>query len=228
MQNSDPPKWKTTESKYLVNDRWIKLRADTCVTPDGNTITPWYVLEYSDWVNCLVIDRDDNVILLRHYRQGAGEYVQEIIAGMLDPHETDPVATIARELKEEIGYEGGQIYKTGVTYANAATHNNKAHSFLAVGGTCTADTLKEHGADFVVEKMPFQDFVALITDPASQHHEVPYQALQIAAIFFAFNFIRQSGQSSKGAKSGKNNGSEPNSESGVGSEALARLRQLLA
>ena len=66
MPNEELPKWQTTDSRYLVNDRWLRLRADTCTTPDGQTIEPWYVLEYPEWVNCLVIDQEDKVILLRH------------------------------------------------------------------------------------------------------------------------------------------------------------------
>jgi 8-oxo-dGTP pyrophosphatase MutT (NUDIX family) len=188
--SNDLPTWKTIDSKYLINDRWIKLRADTCVTPESKTITPWYVLEYPEWASCLAIDSDDQVLLLRHYRQGAGAYIQEIVSGAMEPHETEPKKTMARELTEEIGYTGGEIFMTGVTYANPAIQNNRVHSFLAVGGACTAQTKDELGANFVLEKIPFKKFVALITDP---NDKAVRQGLNLASIFFAFNFIRRPG-----------------------------------
>ena len=72
MEPASRPLWKTTASKYVVNDRWLKLRADTCLTPDGDVLDPWYVLEYPDWVNCVVVDAEDDIILLHHYRHGVG------------------------------------------------------------------------------------------------------------------------------------------------------------
>lgn len=188
MSKDELPKWQTTASKYLVNDRWLKLRADTCITPDGHTIEPWYVLEYSEWVNCLVIDRDDQVVLLQHYRHGVDEYVTEIIGGNMDPEDKTPGATITKELREEIGYVGGEIYKTGVTYANPSNQNNKLHTFLAIGGSRTHSTTKEVGADFVVRVVPFEEFVSRITSPSATDI---YQSLHLASIFFALNFIRQ-------------------------------------
>jgi 8-oxo-dGTP pyrophosphatase MutT (NUDIX family) len=188
MHNDELPKWQTTASKYVVDDRWLKVRADTCLTPDGQTIEPWYVLEYPEWINCLVVDNEDNVIWLRHYRHGVNAYVPEIVGGIMDNTDSSPTETVAREIKEELGYEGGEIYQTGVAYANPSSQNNKLHTFLAVGGRCTADTLEELGANFVTEKQPFKAFVADITNPTNP---TVYQSLQLSAIFFALNFIRQ-------------------------------------
>src|SRR5690349_9083386 len=78
------PKWKTTHSQYIVNDRWMKLRADTCVTPAGHEISPFYVIEYPNWITCLVLSDEGEVTLLRHYRHGIDDYVLEVVAGMID------------------------------------------------------------------------------------------------------------------------------------------------
>jgi 8-oxo-dGTP pyrophosphatase MutT (NUDIX family) len=203
MDNEQLPKWKTVDSKYLVNDRWLKLRADTCLTPDGDTIGPWYVLEYSDWISCLAIDRDDNVILLRHYRHGVDEYVPEIVGGGVDPEDESPKIAAIRELQEEIGYEGGELYSVGEAFANPSNQTNTMHVFLAVGGACTHERLKEIGADFVVETMPFKDFVAQVMSPTPA---AKYQSLHLASIFLALNFIRST--------------KDP-------SETIARLRSLM-
>jgi hypothetical protein len=37
--------WEILSSRYVVNDRWLTLRADDCRTPAGQNISPYYVLE---------------------------------------------------------------------------------------------------------------------------------------------------------------------------------------
>jgi len=66
-------KWQTTSSKTLVNDKWLKLRVDSCVTPAGGIVPTYYVLEYGPWANCVVIDTDNNLIMIRQYRHGIDE-----------------------------------------------------------------------------------------------------------------------------------------------------------
>lgn len=181
-------KWQTTASKYLVKDRWLTLRADTCLTPAGQIIEPWYVMEYPDWIDCLVVDRDNQVILLQHYRYAMNEYVTEIVSGAVDPEGETPETTAIRELREEIGYKGGEMYKVGVSYANPSNQTNKLYAFLAIGGDATEKPIKEIGADFRIMRMPFRDFVSSITDPANTDI---YQSLNLASIFLALNYIRQ-------------------------------------
>jgi ADP-ribose pyrophosphatase len=186
MNQPELRKWKTTKSEYVVKDRWLKLRADTCKTLDGHTISPWYVLEYPNWVNCLVVDSEGYVILLNHYRHGIDDYVVEIIGGNIDGTD-DPKTTIRRELEEEIGYRGGELYAVGVNYANPSHQTNCNYSFLAVGGTCEAQTTKEVGADFHVMRAPFSEFLKEFTAPAPTQI---WQALHLANIYLSLNFIR--------------------------------------
>lgn len=162
------------------------------MTPDGDIIEPWYVIEYGDWVNCLVIDKDNQVILLQHYRQGIKEYVTEIVGGGIDVDETPEVA-MARELQEEIGYQGGQLYSTGVSYVNPHNQNNRVHFFVAIDGAMTAATTKEVGADFIVEAVDLKEFVKNIRNP---QYVARFQSLHLASIFCAFNFIRRAGADS--------------------------------
>lgn len=183
MQN-ELPKWRTTSSTYLVNDRWMKLRADTCVTPDGHEISPFYVMEYGEWVNCVVLSDDNEVTMLRHYRHGIDDYVLEIVSGGVDPNEA-PEAAMRRELEEEIGLRGAAIHPTGVCYANPSNQTNKTHCFIALGGTFDGKQLDEPGADFQIVKMPLDELTRFIEDQG----EV-MQSLHLTSIFFALNYLK--------------------------------------
>lgn len=192
--NTSLPKWQVKNSEYVINTKWLKVRADTCHTPQGDLSEPWYVIEYPEWVNCVAIDQQDNVIVFRHYRHGSDTDVTEVVGGTVAAKDTTPQQAIIRELRDEIGYEGGQIYQTGVTYANPSNQNNKVFSFLAIGGECSGQVEEEVGEDFLTEKVPFKDFAKAMTDPASK---IMSQSLHLASIFFALNYIRNTASPSE-------------------------------
>jgi 8-oxo-dGTP pyrophosphatase MutT (NUDIX family) len=152
-------KWKTTSSKPLINDNYLKLRVDSCVTPAGGVVPAYYVLEYGPWANCVVIDADNNLIMIRQYRHPIDDFVQEFVAGFIEPADPSPQDGIKRELEEEIGYTGGHIYQTGISYANPGNQTNKIYSFLAVGGNCSKDQQLEAGETIAIEKVPLDELL---------------------------------------------------------------------
>lgn len=184
MQDKALPKWQTISSKYLVNDRWMKLRADVCITPSGHEISPFYVIEKPEWANCLVLSDKGEVTMLRHYRHGIDDYVLEIVGGAVDEGET-PEAAMRRELEEEIGLVGAAIHATGVYYANPDNQTNKTHSFIALGGTFDGNQEDELGADFQIVTMSLNQLTKIIEDQS----EI-MQSLHLTSIFFALNYLK--------------------------------------
>jgi len=184
MVKNELPKWEITDSTYIVNDRWMKLRADTCISLTGHEITPFYVMEYGEWVNCLVLSDDNEVTLLRHYRHGIDDYVLEIIGGNVDDGET-PEETIRRELEEEIGLKDATIHQTGVCYANPSNQTNKTFSFIALGGTFDGNRENEPGADFKIVKMSLDELKNII-----ENQSEVMQSLHLTGIFFGLNYLK--------------------------------------
>ena len=179
-------KWETLESKYLVNDRYLKLRQDKCRTPEGHIIEPFYVAEYNDWVNCLVITSDMKVVMLKHYRHGIDNFVPEIIGGGVEENET-PSNAIERELQEEIGYSGGSVFQTGISYSNPSSQTNKVYSFLAIGGSMEDETSLENGETLTANTIGISELHDMINDPSQT-----MQSMHLTSIFFALRFIERS------------------------------------
>jgi len=185
--NTESPKWTIDSSEYVVNDRFLKLRADACTTPQGGKVDKYYVLELDDWVNCIAFDSDDNVIMLKHYRHGVQKYLMEFIGGGMEKTDASPEAAAKREIEEETGYTGGSLYHVGTSYPNPANHTNQVHTFLTVGGKISQDQNLEVGETITLEKIPFKTVIEQMSRPGAI-----YPAIYIAALFHTMNFIRAS------------------------------------
>jgi 8-oxo-dGTP pyrophosphatase MutT (NUDIX family) len=187
MDNDHLQLWAIDHSEYLVEEKFLKLRVDSCTTPQGAQVEKYFVLEYDDWVNCLVIDANNDAILVKHYRHGARTYITEFVSGGVEPTDASPEIGIRRELEEELGYTGGELYQVGVSYPNSASQTNKVYSFLAIGGNITKDQDLEPGESLLIEKIPFATLLKQFSSS-----DIPHQSLHIATLFFAIEFIRKS------------------------------------
>jgi 8-oxo-dGTP pyrophosphatase MutT (NUDIX family) len=151
--------WEVTASEHVLDSRWLKVRADACVTSDGAVIAPFYVLEYPDWVHVVAIDDDDNLILVEQYRHGLGKASLELPAGAIDPTDSGPLEAAARELKEETGYVAQLLSETLVMSPNPATHNNRFHVVLARGVTRRHAPLQDPTERLNVIRVPIREVV---------------------------------------------------------------------
>lgn len=185
--SKDLPLWEINGSQYLMDNKFMKVRVDACTTPEGGKVDAYYVIECSDWVNCLTIDAEGNAIMLKHYRHAARTYVTEMVAGGIDPTDASPKAAMQRELEEEAGYTSGTLYDIGAGYPNPATQTNKVYSFLAIGGSINQPQSLEAGESLIVEKMPLRDLIEQMSAPGGM-----YQSMHVATLFYAINFIKNS------------------------------------
>ncbi len=122
--------WKVLDSKYLFKRPWLTARVDKVELPTGAVINEYYILEYPEWVNTIAITKDGRFIFVRQYRHGIGKTVNELCAGVVEEGE-EPVDAAKRELLEETGFGGGNWTPWMTISANASTHTNLTHSFLA-------------------------------------------------------------------------------------------------
>lgn len=134
--------WTVHSSIYPLADRWIRVRADDCTTAAGVRVAPYYVLEFPDFVHVLAEDGSGQVVLVRQYRHGSGTPSLELPGGVMDPHETDILATAARELREETGFSGGRLEHVVSLSVDPARYANRLHLVRAIGviaGPATPD-----------------------------------------------------------------------------------------
>ncbi len=152
--------WRKLLSRSIVKDRWIDLRADTCVTPGGVEISPYYVLTYPDWVNVVALTPDRQLILVRQYRHAVEAPVLELPGGVMDASDANAEQAARRELLEEAGFASDRWLKISSLYANPATHTNRMHSFLALDATPQGAQALDCGEEGLsLQLMPLDDVV---------------------------------------------------------------------
>jgi ADP-ribose pyrophosphatase len=177
-------KWQIKHSRYLVNDQWLKLRADQCQLSSGKIIEPYYVLEYPDWINIFGITTRNEVVLVRQYRHGIGRVVVELPSGTIEASDKNPLEAARRELLEETGYSSNHFIQTGVISPNPANHSNLTYCFLA-------RDLKKEGEP----KMDETEEVETVLIPLEQAVEMLQrgdflQALHVSSIYFALKEMK--------------------------------------
>lgn len=170
--------WSTKDSKYIFADRWIKVRADDCLTAEGKIIAPYYVLEYPHWVHMVVIDEKNRVLVTQQYRHGAKRIVMELPAGTMDKSDESPLAAAQRELMEETGY-AGKFMLAGIASPNPATHTNSVYTYLVTRPVKKETPKHDHFEVLNYKFMPLNKVLQLI-----ERGEFA-QAMHISSLFLA-------------------------------------------
>ena len=140
---ASPLDWTRLDSRYVVKDRWLALRADTYRTPADQIVEPCYVLEYRAWVNVVALTQAGEVVLVRQFRPGIGRTILELPGGTTDPEDASPEAAIRRELLEETGYTRRAFSRDRLLCAQPGQPHEPAP--LLSGDRCRADTRSSPG-----------------------------------------------------------------------------------
>jgi ADP-ribose pyrophosphatase len=98
---------KTLSSNLLHRGRHFDFLQDEVELPNGRR-TKRDVVRHPGAVAIVPLLPDGRIVLVRQYRYAAGKTLLEIPAGTLEPGE-DPLECAARELREETGFEAGEM-----------------------------------------------------------------------------------------------------------------------
>lgn len=170
--------WETLEQKYLIQDEWLRVRADKCRMEDGTIVEPYYVLEYPNWANVVAVTEDKKIVLIKQYRHALGVIDLELPGGAVDPGE-DPIEAAGRELLEETGFEAAHIEPLCQLSPNPANHNNFSVSFLATGVKRTTQQILDETEEIDVELYSIEEVKQLLAE------QKLIQTMHVAAFFYA-------------------------------------------
>lgn len=147
-------------SRNVFKGRILNLRVDTVKTIDGRESTR-EVVEHAPCIAVIAVDPDNNVLLVRQYRQAPGKELLEIPAGGIDEGES-PEEAVIREMQEETGYRPQRVERLNGFYSTPGFCDEYLYLLLAtdlVPGRLYA----EDTAGIEVVHQPVSEIPALVT-----------------------------------------------------------------
>ncbi len=170
--------WKKVRSTPVGDFRIFTLRSDVKISPRTGQEHDFYVLDSVNWVNVIAVTPDQKLVMIDQFRHGSDTVELEIPGGMMDPGETDPVATAVRELREETGYEGENPRRLGRIWSNPAILSNRTFTVLIENCRLKHDVDWDHGEDLATRLVPVDELPKLVADEKIGH------SLVVVALYY--------------------------------------------
>ena len=176
-------KWNVLESRYVFESPYGSLRLDTCDLTDGRIIHDYNVCEYPEWVDIVAINDDKELVMVKQYRHGIGNFTLEVVAGSVEAGES-PEDTIIRELQEETGYVClTKPVLMGKFHCNPARQDNIIHIYFCDKIRKEYEQNLDDTEDIEIVHIPFDRVDDLI------HNGTITQLSSVTAIKLAKEFI---------------------------------------
>lgn len=153
--------WKALDSRVVYENRWIRVREDAVVRPDGDEGIYGVVEMVSPAVFVVALTDADEVVLVAQERYTIGARSLEVPAGASDGE--DPLVAARRELREETGLVAAEWRALGRMNALNGIANAPELVFLATGLTTApeGDERDEEGITEVL-RVPFAEVLRMI------------------------------------------------------------------
>ncbi|MEL6250075.1 MAG: NUDIX hydrolase [Cyanobacteria bacterium J06648_16] len=155
-------KWKRLSSQMAFDHRWYKVRQDCVQLPDGQIVDDYFVSVRPDVAMVLPVTPQQQVVMVRQYRHGAGEILLELPAGTFDPQQEPAARAAERELREETGYAAARLEALATLYDNPVKETNRIHLFLAKDVCRVGDQQLDRTEEIEVVTVPITEIEARI------------------------------------------------------------------
>lgn len=156
---------------------------DDITLPNGEPATREMIL-HNGAVCVVALTENNEIIMERQFRYPFDDVLWEIPAGKLNDGETDPLAAIKRELREETGYTAENYRFIGAYYPSPAILGEKISMYLATGLSEGERELDED--EFLdVVKLPFDTVVNMILDGEIPDGKTQAAVLKVKAMIDA-------------------------------------------
>ena len=154
--------WRTEASKTVYENRWIRVREDQVIRPDGKPGI-YGVIEIRPSIGVVAINERDEVALVGQWRYSVNRYSWEIPRGGSHPGERDMLEVAKRELTEEAGVVAECWKNLGPVDVCNGVADDVQTLYLATGLSVT-DTRPDPEEDITVEWKPFEEAVRMAID----------------------------------------------------------------
>lgn len=123
--------WVQVDSKVGYAHPFFKVREDRVLLPNGHEVPDYTVWESGDVAQVVPVTSAGSLLMVKQYKHGLGEQIEEFPGGFVDRNET-PFEAANRELSEETGYHSSNLSKLGTFIHHPTKETGKLHLFIAL------------------------------------------------------------------------------------------------
>ncbi|MBU6451971.1 MAG: NUDIX hydrolase [Cyanobacteria bacterium REEB67] len=175
--------WKTLSTDLVADCRVFSVhrQISSRVSHQGNDTHSFYIVRPSNWVNVIPITEDGKVVMIEQFRHGIGGVTLEVPGGMVDAEDGGSAVAAERELLEETGYQGRELYFLGCNHPNPALQPNICDTYLSVGAAHRQMTNFDSTEEIAIRLVPIKEIPELIANGQISHALVivAFQYLQL-------------------------------------------------
>ena len=150
----------TLRTRRVYEGKILGLRVDTVQYGDAPSVER-EIVEHPGSVVVVPLTDSGTVLLVRQWRQPAGESLLEVPAGTMDPGDGSPEDTAQRELREEIGHRAATLAPLSSFWVAPGWCTEYMHAYVATG--LAPDSLPQDvDEDITVDERPLSEVPDLI------------------------------------------------------------------
>ncbi len=161
-------KWIKKSEQELFRRRIFSVKDIECYHPDKNVTHKFFTFNTPDWINVVAVTEEGKFIMVRQHRMGTDEITLETPGGLIEEGEP-PEETARRELREETGYEAGEIHLLKKLSVNPAIFNNYIYFYYAAHCKKTHDQDLDSAEDIEVLTVNHDQIMEMINDGRINH-----------------------------------------------------------
>lgn len=164
----------------VYSNKYFEVEASKKLYDDSN---PYYRISTNDSIICLLMNKQDEVILVQQYRPNLNYETLEFPAGSVEKNET-PEQSAKRELEEETGFICSLKF-IGVSRLLMSRYTNREFLFCGLA----IKPSKNQDINIKTMSLSRNDFCKLITDGKFEHLAA-LGLVQLLNNKFGINFFR--------------------------------------
>lgn len=152
-------KFKVLSSTVVYFGKWIEVRKDTIIKPDGTVV----VHEIAKRKDCILVlgFKNKSLLLTKQYRYPANELLWELPTGFIDKDET-PLMAAKREFEEESGLNPFKIELLGSFWTWPGFSTQKTYVFFANKFTIGKKSLDVSESDLKCKFIPYLKVIKMV------------------------------------------------------------------
>ncbi len=125
--------WPLVASRPVFDAGLFQVSCDRARSPRTGREHDFHVVHMVDWLMVVPLTAQAELVLVRQYRHGSRQMSLELPGGLHDGAEEAAQAGAARELAEETGYGGGELFWLGDLRPQPALLSNRLRVYIATG-----------------------------------------------------------------------------------------------